>query len=131
MSDNFLTFYFYFREPCCGTHVLNTADIKDFCIISVKSLGRSTASIVAVTGNRATQAKSNGKKLMQDVLNVEKRLKIEEQKILETEVTNLRKRLVYNVTDAHILPVYVKNECKDMLDKISQQIKEQNRDKLK
>lgn len=66
--------FFVSREPCCGTHVLNTADIEDFCIISVKSLGRSTASIVAVTGNRATEARKNAMNLLNEISNVQKRL---------------------------------------------------------
>ena len=52
------------REPCCGTHVLNTGDIGDFCVVSVKSLGRGTASIHGVTGDRAKVAKANGENLL-------------------------------------------------------------------
>lgn len=55
------------REPCCGTHVFNTSDIEDFCIINVKSLGRSTTSISAVTGDRAKLARSNGAELVEEI----------------------------------------------------------------
>lgn len=62
--DFFLSIY---REPCCGTHVMNTSDINDFCIVGVKSLGRSTASIVAVSGPRAKIARQNGAEFMDQV----------------------------------------------------------------
>lgn len=58
---------FLSREPCCGTHVYNTGDIKDFSMISLKSLGRGTASIHAVTDERARIAKSNGIELIQSI----------------------------------------------------------------
>lgn len=57
----------FYREPCCGTHVINTADIEDFCIISVKSLGRSTTSISAVTDDRAKLARSNAAELVEEI----------------------------------------------------------------
>ncbi|KAJ8935029.1 hypothetical protein NQ314_013054 [Rhamnusium bicolor] len=58
---------FVIREPCCGTHILNTSDIEDFCIISLKSLGRSTTSISAVTGDRAKLARSNAAELIEEI----------------------------------------------------------------
>lgn len=60
------------REPCCGTHVQNTSDIIDFCIVQLKSLGRSTASIYAVTGDRARTARSNAQILTENIENFEK-----------------------------------------------------------
>lgn len=58
---------FVSREPCCGTHVLCTGDVRDFCVVSCKSLGRSATSIHGVTGNRAVLARRNGQQLLQDV----------------------------------------------------------------
>lgn len=58
---------FLSREPCCGTHVYNTGDIQDFCVVSLKSLGRGTASIHAVTGERARIAQNNGMELLQSI----------------------------------------------------------------
>lgn len=59
--------YYCFSEPCCGTHVLNTSDIVDFCITNYKSLGRSTASLTAVTREKAVLAHKNGKILLEKV----------------------------------------------------------------
>lgn len=56
-----------FREPCCGTHVLNTGDLQDFCIVSLKSLGRSTTSLHGVTGERAKLARNNAEELSEDI----------------------------------------------------------------
>lgn len=61
-----------FREPCCGTHVHNTGDIEEFFITGFKSLGRSTTSIVAVTGDRAKIAKQNGAKISEQVTQLQK-----------------------------------------------------------
>lgn len=60
------------REPCCGTHVLNTIDIKDFCIIGFRSLGRSTTSLYAVTGERAELARRNGNELLESIAALQK-----------------------------------------------------------
>lgn len=43
-------------EPCCGTHVQNTADIQEFAIISLKSAGIGSRSVRAVTRGSATEA---------------------------------------------------------------------------
>ena len=42
-------------EPCCGTHVRNTADLEEFVILSVKSAGVGSRSVRAVTRSRAKQ----------------------------------------------------------------------------
>lgn len=60
-----------YREPCCGTHLLSTGDLLDFCIIGVKSLGRSVTSITAVTGEKAKLAKVNGVELSDEVESLE------------------------------------------------------------
>lgn len=64
-----------FREPCCGTHVHNTGDIEDFCIINSKSLGRSTTAIHAVTGSNASMARKNGQQLVEDIEKLHKHIK--------------------------------------------------------
>lgn len=50
----------------------NTADIKDFCIIHFKSLGRSTTSISAVTGDRAILAHKNAEQMLNDCSELQK-----------------------------------------------------------
>ena len=43
-------------EPCCGTHVQNTADVQDFAIVGLKSAGVSSRSVRAVTRGSAIRA---------------------------------------------------------------------------
>jgi alanyl-tRNA synthetase len=43
-------------EPCCGTHVRNTADLEEFAILSVKSAGIGSRSVRAVTRATAKQS---------------------------------------------------------------------------
>lgn len=47
--------------------MFNTSDIEDFCIVNVKSLGRSTTSISAVTGERAKVARLNAAELVEEI----------------------------------------------------------------
>ncbi|KAL4220726.1 hypothetical protein ACF0H5_021121 [Mactra antiquata] len=44
-------------ELCGGTHVLNTGDIEDFCVVSLQGQSASIKSIICLTGQQATQAK--------------------------------------------------------------------------
>lgn len=50
----------------------NTADLQDFAIIGFKSLGRSTSSLVAVTGPKAKLVKENGVKMAEQVTQLQK-----------------------------------------------------------
>jgi alanyl-tRNA synthetase len=84
---------FLSREPCCGTHVLNTGDIGDFCVISCKSLGRGTASVHAVTGDRAKLAKSNGIELLNNLETLEKSVKDNIDKVMRVKGGKVGRRL--------------------------------------
>ena len=53
------------REACCGTHVLNTGDIGEFCIVEVIKSKKSC--ICAVTGSDAREAILNSQKLSDEV----------------------------------------------------------------
>ncbi|XP_008196000.1 alanine--tRNA ligase, mitochondrial [Tribolium castaneum] len=124
---------FLSREPCCGTHVLNTSDIEDFCIVSMKSLGRSTTSIHGVTGDRAKVAKSNGTHLLTNLETLEKSVSdnIDKPDVLNMAITSFKKQLNYSVEDENILPVVVKQQCADILNKISKQIKDSGKRNLR
>lgn len=52
--------------------MFKTSDIEDFCIIGFKSLGRSTMSIHAVTGERARMARKNGDEIFDDIMTLQK-----------------------------------------------------------
>lgn len=51
------------REACCGTHIQNTLDVIDFCIVQYKCLSNE-CTIKAVTGPRCTDARVFGQQLM-------------------------------------------------------------------
>ncbi|CAH0551677.1 unnamed protein product [Brassicogethes aeneus] len=113
------------REPCCGTHVFNTGDLEDFCIINLKSLGRSTASIIAVTGKRAKLAMDNAVQLRDDIEILKKTVadNIDKPEVLEMAVSALKHRLNYTNSDDSILPIHEKQLCSEMLENISKDIK--------
>ncbi|XP_017775336.1 PREDICTED: alanine--tRNA ligase, mitochondrial isoform X2 [Nicrophorus vespilloides] len=121
------------REPCCGTHVLNTGDIGDFCMVSFKSLGRSTSSLYCVTGPRAKKARETGQELLNHVAQLQKSVNdnIDKPEVLEMAVASLKLHLNYNIEDETIMPYLVKEECAEQLSKIGRQIKEVARNSLK
>jgi alanyl-tRNA synthetase len=47
--------------------VLNTADIRDFCVVGVKTAGSGVLSLKAVTGDHATAARQHGHHMAQEV----------------------------------------------------------------
>lgn len=61
----------FFREACCGTHVLNTSHLDHFCILNIKSEGRVSCSIKAAVGPLAEQAKKAGETFATKLANME------------------------------------------------------------
>jgi len=51
------------REACCGTHIQNTLDVIDFCIVQYKCLSNE-CTLKAVTGPPCTDARVCGQQLM-------------------------------------------------------------------
>ncbi|CAG9859655.1 unnamed protein product [Phyllotreta striolata] len=115
---------FLSREPCCGTHVANTADVEDFCLVNVKSLGRSTASVTAVTGEVARQARKNGALLLEQIEALSKKIddNIDKREVLNMAVGALKKKLTNNFDESYVLPLNVKIECSEKLDSIMKKI---------
>lgn len=70
------------REPCCGTHVYNAGDLEEFFITSFKSLGRSTTSLIAVTGPTAKLAYENGVKFSEEVARLQKAVGDNKDKVI-------------------------------------------------
>ncbi|XP_055946670.1 alanine--tRNA ligase, cytoplasmic-like [Argiope bruennichi] len=61
-------------EPCCGTHVHNTADIESFVLIPAKSHGSGVKVLSAVTGDIASVVKGNGKSLCAKVSDLKQKI---------------------------------------------------------
>jgi len=52
------------REACCGTHVKNTLDVIDFCVVQCKC-NTNECTIMAVTGPLCTNARVFGQQLLE------------------------------------------------------------------
>lgn len=59
------------REPCCGTHVLNTADLEAVSVVSLQASGSGSRCLRAVTGPAALSALQNGLQLEEEVSSLE------------------------------------------------------------
>lgn len=61
-------------EPCCGTHVRNTADIQEFAVVSARSSGVGSRTVRAVTRSAAIEAISRAKGLEIELTKLEQAL---------------------------------------------------------
>lgn len=124
---------FHSREPCCGTHVLNTKDLIAMCMVGFRSLGRSTSAFYAVTGTKALLAIRNGAELMNDINTLKRTVEDNnyEQDKAEADIVILRQRLNYDIDNSMVLPILVKDKAKTMLDAVSKQIKLDSRGRLR
>lgn len=52
------------REACCGTHIQNTLDVIDFCIVQYKCLSNE-CTLLAVTGPSCTDIRIYGKTILE------------------------------------------------------------------
>ncbi|XP_044751595.1 alanine--tRNA ligase, mitochondrial [Coccinella septempunctata] len=110
------------REPCCGTHVFNTSDIGNISIIKMKSLGRSTVSLSAVTGLKSKIATENASEISDEVSMLQKTVSenIDKPDVLNIAVASLRNKVIASET---LMPIYIKQKCLKDLDDISKRVK--------
>lgn len=95
--------YFLSREPCCGTHVINTSEIIDFVIVNLKSSSLIKAGvqrIEAVTGEYAIKARKNFK-IYSDRLNSMKKGNLSADEVREYFCRNLAKMSASNCCSEH------------------------------
>ncbi|XP_061480854.1 alanine--tRNA ligase, mitochondrial isoform X2 [Rhineura floridana] len=102
-------------ELCCGTHLLQTGAVQDFTIISERQLVKGISHIVAVTGDRAKQARELGQSLAKEVDSLTVRVKlggalIDEAQRLSKEVGHLT-----ITVDSATMPLWQKRELQAML----------------
>lgn len=113
-------------EPCCGTHVANTGDIQNFCIVGLKSLGRSTVSFTAVTGAFADAALTKGRESFEAVRRIEDSDGTD-FKDVDEKITDYKRSLI----DATDIPIYTKNRCLDILNETSRRLRNIEREQIK
>lgn len=58
------------REACCGTHIQNTSDVIDFCIVQYKCLSNE-CTLVALTGPLCKDLRIHGKNVFNKSIFVE------------------------------------------------------------
>ena len=69
------------REPCCGTHVFSTGDVRAFTIVKVKTARTGVTSFACLTGDAAIKARDKGLDLIgfvSDIVGEVERLDAEE-----------------------------------------------------
>lgn len=117
--------YVISREPCCGTHVHNTAQILSCCIVKYKSYNYGVRSIKCLTGELAHEMIQKGKEFHTtcSVLNksVNQTLQAGSKEELEqnsSQVKKLKKSL-----EAEDLPFTVRKQCHELLQSMGKSIK--------
>lgn len=108
-------------EPCCGTHVENTADVQDFVITSVKATHPGQKSLRCVTGSRALKVRQDGIDFVDTAINLSETI---ESELTEENLKYLQKivNTMQNSLNQETLPVYVKEELRPMLKEMSQHL---------
>lgn len=86
-------------EPCCGTHVRNTAELEDFCVTSFKFNGSTRSyDVIAVAGQLVAMAKENERNFLEKLEAFKTRLaddnSSEQWKSIESEAIELTKELI-------------------------------------
>ena len=73
-------------EPCCGTHVRNTADLEQFAILSCKSAGVASRSVRAVTRSCAVESLARSTELEHLLVQLEN--DVQQQLTMQSESTS-------------------------------------------
>lgn len=79
------------REACCGTHVYNTLDVIDFCVVQYKSLNNE-CTLVALTGPLCKKARIAGNKLLENSNSIENMIN---STILDNLTPKMVKKKIY------------------------------------
>ena len=104
-------------EPCCGTHVLNTADVQGFVILSVKSAHPGQKSFRCLTGQAALESREAGIKLIDEVLALNELVeKAEEDASLLPEISKKINKFQKSINSK--LPYTVKVEVEAILNEL-------------
>lgn len=76
------------REACCGTHIQNTSDVIDFCIVQYKCLSNE-CTLMALTGPQCKDLRIHGNNLLNKSIFVE-------DLINSTDLDNINSKKVIN-----------------------------------
>ena len=107
-------------EPCCGTHVNNTADVQDLVIVSVRGTHPGHKSIKCLTGSAAMKSRETGIALVDVAIELNEKLEAcpegPELESIRQGILEVKKKIQKN---SEKLPFYVKEELGQMLDEMT------------
>lgn len=97
--------YFSSKEPCFGTHVLNTSEIQEFVVVSNKFISTGRRLLEGVTGDKAIEIRNKYEKKFEGI----KKLVLNQSKIDLSQAEKLYK-------DVNSFGVEMKNAVQGMSD---------------
>ncbi|XP_055374023.1 alanine--tRNA ligase, mitochondrial [Condylostylus longicornis] len=123
-------FGFSSKELCCGTHIHNTKDLKNFCITNFKQTNRARYAFAAVAGNLADEIINLSKIYEKRVNKLQTELEAEQDKhiLVELELQRLKNQLLHSNTT---LPYLFKIDLSEKINNILKKIKDSARITLK
>ncbi|XP_068205729.1 alanine--tRNA ligase, mitochondrial isoform X2 [Palaemon carinicauda] len=109
------------KEPCCGTHLLNTGDIGNFCITDVKASGVGLRTIRAVCGENAAVAEANAEVAVSQLEKWELKVQSEITGNNPKRIANTAKDLLAwrNTFESQPLPYLVRSKMNSTLDDLA------------
>ncbi|XP_049793473.1 alanine--tRNA ligase, mitochondrial isoform X2 [Schistocerca nitens] len=112
------------REPCCGTHVLNTADLEAVSVVSLQSTGSGSRCLRAVTGPTALSVLENGLELEKEVSSLEGLSGESLSSSLQVIIHKLRNEA------NRCMPYTTHVKCSEILETLKTRMKQQSRQLL-
>lgn len=120
------------REPCCGTHVINTRELEHFCVTHVRPSGRGAFALAAVAGRAALAAHELGESLRADIRRWPTASAAERERLLH------RVRQLVNGSDADDddvdgvqLPYLVRVEAQRFLDDLGRERRDASKNAMR
>ena len=111
-----------FLEPCCGTHVLDTADVQAFVITAVRSTHPGQKSLKCLTGKKALDAREAGLELIEAMININEQLASANTEEAFENIRTTVKLLLKKSKDGNNLPFAVRTESAQILNELSSHV---------
>ncbi|XP_054273275.1 alanine--tRNA ligase, mitochondrial [Macrosteles quadrilineatus] len=122
---------FVSKEPCCGTHVANTADIGHFCLCSVRSSGSGVKTVTALTGKAAVNAREEGQRILDMIGSLRQTIKAGSHDNQQLEALNRSLQSLKQKVSEDMVPYDVRIKGAAELEAASKELKEQARESLR
>lgn len=124
------------REPCCGTHALNTRELEHFCITHVRHSGRGAYALTALAGRLALAANELGESVRRDLELLQSDRK---NSLRQQDVDGILQRLrslvgaasADSASTAVELPYLVRIECQRLLADVGKSKRDTSKESMK